>query len=65
MMTCPKCSNPVAPDKAVIADETVYECKTCHRFTVQGGAEWVADGPYLITELRLLAESRDRSVKGS
>jgi hypothetical protein len=65
MMTCPKCSEAGTPDKAVIADETVYECKTCHCLTVEGGAKWVADGPYLITELRLLAESRDRNVKGS
>ena len=59
MMICPKCSKPGTPDKSVIADETVYECKPCRRFTVEGAAKWVAGGPYLIGTLRFLAESRD------
>ena len=59
MMVCPKCSKPGVPDRAVIAAETVYECKTCGLFTVEGGAKWVRNGPCLVGTLRFIAESRD------
>jgi hypothetical protein len=66
MMTCPKCSQPAIPDRAVIADETVYECKKCDLYTVEGSAKWVRGGPFLVGTLRFLAESRDgRSGLGS
>jgi hypothetical protein len=51
------------PDRATIADETVYECKKCDLYTVEGSTKWVRGGPYLIGVLRFLAESRDESVK--
>jgi hypothetical protein len=65
MMICPKCSQPAMPDRAAIADETVYECTKCDLYTVEGSTKWVRGGPYLIGALRFLAESRDESVKGS
>ena len=65
MMICPKCSQPAAEDKGAIADETVYQCKPCDLYTVQGGFKWIEGGPYLIGELRIIAESRDRNSKAN
>jgi hypothetical protein len=65
MMICPKCSQPAAPDKAAIEDETVYRCATCDLYTVENGARWADGGPYLISELRIIAESRDRHTKAN
>ena len=59
MMICPKCSQPAMPDRAAIADEAVYQCKTCDLYTVEGSPKWVRGGPYLVGTLRYLAESRD------
>jgi hypothetical protein len=53
------------PDWGAIADETVYQCKSCDLYTVQNGSKWVEGGPYLISELRIIAESRDRNAKTS
>jgi hypothetical protein len=64
-MICPNCSQLAAPDRGVIAEETVYHCKACNLYTVENGPRWVDGGPYLITELRIIAESRDRRAKAS
>jgi hypothetical protein len=64
-MICPNCSQLVPPDRGVIADETVYHCKSCDLYTVENGARWADDGPYLISELRIIAEARDRRAKAS
>ena len=65
MMICPKCSQPATPDRAAIEDETVYQCKTCDLYTVENGPKWVEGGRYLISELRIIAESRDRDAKAN
>jgi hypothetical protein len=62
-MICPNCSQLATPDRGAIADETVYQCKSCDLYTVQGGFKWIEGGPYLIGELRIIAELRDRDVK--
>jgi hypothetical protein len=62
-MICPNCSQLTLPDRAVIADETVYHCKSCDLHTVENGSRWVDGGPYLIIELRIIAEARDRAAK--
>ena len=54
---------PIGAPRAVIADETVYHCKSCDLHTVENGSRWVDGGPYLITELRIIAEARDRAAK--
>jgi hypothetical protein len=59
VMICPKCRQPGTPDRGVIVDETVYNCKTCDLYTVEGAAKWVKGGAYLINTLRSLSESRD------
>ena len=64
-MVCPKCSRPAESDKNAIEDETVYQCKTCDLYTVENGSKWVEGGPYLISELRMIAESRDRKSAGT
>jgi hypothetical protein len=63
MMICPKCSQPAAADKFAIADETVYWCKSCDLYTVENGSKWVEGGPYLLGELLIIAESKDRDAK--
>jgi hypothetical protein len=65
MMICPKCSQLAEPDRGAIADETVYQCKSCDLYTVERGAKWVEGGPCLISELRIIAESRDRKSEGA
>jgi hypothetical protein len=65
MMICPKCSRPAAPDRVTIEDEKVYQCTSCDLYTVENGARWVEGGPYLIGELRIIAESRDRDAKAN
>jgi hypothetical protein len=65
MMICPKCSQPAAADKGAIVDETVYRCTSCDLYTVENGARWVEGGPYLLGELRIIAESRDRNSKAN
>ena len=62
-MICPKCSQPAKSDKNAIEDETVYQCKTCDLYTIENGVKWVEGGPYLIGELRVIAEARDRAAK--
>jgi hypothetical protein len=65
MMICPKCSQPAAADKIAIEGETVYQCRSCDLYTVENGSKWVEGGPYLIGELRIIAESRDRNSKAN
>ena len=65
MTICPKCSQPAAADKGAIVGETVYECTSCGLYTVQNGSKWVEGGPYLIGELRIIAESRERNAKAN
>jgi hypothetical protein len=64
-MICPKCSQSAEPDRGAIADETVYHCKSCDLNTVRNGAKWVEGGPYQISDLRIIAESRDRDAKAN
>jgi hypothetical protein len=62
IMVCPKCSQLAAQDRGVIADETVYHCKPCNLYAVENGPRWVKGGPYLASELRIIAELRDRDA---
>jgi hypothetical protein len=64
-MICPKCSQLAEPDRAAIADEIVHQCKSCDLYTIEKGARWVEGGPYLMSELRIIAESRDRDAKAN
>ena len=64
-MICPRCSQMATPDWGTIADETVYQCKSCDLYTVENGARWVEGGSYLLNELRIIAESRDRDAKAN
>jgi hypothetical protein len=64
-MICPKCSQLAESDRGAISDETVYQCTSCDLYTVENGSKWVEGGPYLIGELRIIAESRDRIAKAS
>jgi hypothetical protein len=64
-MICPNCSQLATPDRGAISDETVYQCTSCDLYTVENGSKWVEEGPYLLGELRIIAESRDRNAKAN
>jgi hypothetical protein len=64
-MICPRCSQLAAPDRDAIADDTVYHCKPCNLYTVQDGSKWVRGGHYLISELQIIAELRDRDAQAN
>jgi hypothetical protein len=64
-MICPKCSQFAEPDRGTIDGETTYRCRACDLYTVENGSKCVEGGPYLISELRIIAEARDRAAKAS
>ncbi len=57
MTQCPTCHQKTIRTTTLVEGATIFACRGCGRFLVEGAAEWIEAGPNLRERLIALAAS--------